>query len=61
LFRKVLKESERQALINNVAGHMKGVARDIQERAVKNFYKADPEYGDGIAKILGFPSVKSKL
>lgn len=61
LFRKVLKEEERQSLITNIANHMKSVPRDIQERAVKNFYKCDPEYGDGISKILGFPSVKSKL
>ena len=40
---------------------MKDVPRDIQERAIKNFYKCDPEYGDGISKVLGFPSVKSKL
>jgi len=30
LFRKVLKEDERQRLIKNVAGHMKDVPRDIQ-------------------------------
>ena len=47
--------------ISNVAKHMSGVARDIQERAVKNFYKADPEYGEGIAKILGFSAVKPRL
>jgi catalase len=40
---------------------MKGVPRDILERAVKNFLKSDPEYGDGIAKSLGFPSIKSRL
>lgn len=61
LFRKVMKESERQATISNTAGHMKGVPRDIQERAVKNFYKADPEFGEGIAKILGFSAVKARL
>ena len=40
---------------------MNGVNREIAERAIKNFYKADPEFGDGIAKKLGFPSVKSRL
>lgn len=40
---------------------MKGVPRHILERAIKNFYKCDPDYGNGIAQILGFPVIKSKL
>ena len=43
LFRKVMDEKGRQATIKNVAEHMRPVARDIQERAIKNFYKSDPE------------------
>lgn len=61
LFRNVVCDTQRKHMIQNVAGHMKGVPREIQERATKNFFKADPEFGDGIAKILGFPSVKSRL
>lgn len=56
-----MDESARQATINNAADHMKSVPRDIQERAIKNFYKADPEFGDGIGKVLGFPAIKSKI
>lgn len=40
---------------------MSPVPRDIQERAVKNFFKSDPQYGEAIARILGFPAVKSRL
>jgi len=47
--------------VKNAADHMKDVPREIQERAIKNFYKADPEFGDGICKHLGYPSIKSKL
>jgi catalase len=47
--------------ICNVSGSMKGVSRDILERAIKNFHKADPEFGEGIAKSCGFPAVKSRL
>jgi catalase len=47
--------------IKNVADHMRPVPRDIQERAIKNFYKADPEFGEGIAKSLGFSAVKARL
>lgn len=51
----------RKNTISNISGSMKGVPRDILERAIKNFFKADPEYGDGIAVSLGFPAVKSRL
>lgn len=61
LFRKVFDDVMREHTIRNIAVAMKPVSRDIAERAIKNFYKADPEYGDGIAKHLGFPSVKSRL
>lgn len=61
LFRKVFDGEMRDHTVATVAGAMKGVSRDILERAIKNFYKADPEYGDGIAKHLGFPSIKSRL
>ncbi len=40
---------------------MRPVPIDIKERAIKNFFKADPEFGEGIAKHLGLPSVKSRL
>jgi hypothetical protein len=40
---------------------MTGVPRDIQERAIKNFYKCDPEFGNGISKNLGFSAVKPRL
>ncbi len=43
-------------------GSMKsGVPRDILERAVKNFYKCDAEYGQKLAQGLGFPAQKSHL
>ena len=56
-----MDQAGRNATIKNVAEHMRPVARDIQERAIKNFYKADPEFGDGIARTLGFTAIKSKI
>ena len=61
LFRKVMDQAAREATIKNVAEHMRPVAREIQERAIKNFYKADPEFGDGIARTLGFSAIKSRI
>lgn len=64
LFRKVMCDTMKQNTIGNIVAHMSNVCpsrRDIVERAIKNFYKADPEYGEGIAKGLGFPAIKSRL
>jgi catalase len=61
LFRKVFDDTARQHTISNTAGTMGGVNRAILERAIKNFQKVDPEFGEGISKALGFPSVKSRL
>ena len=51
----------RKNTVTNMSGSMGGVPRDILERAIKNFHKADPEFGDGIAKNCGFPAIKSRL
>jgi catalase len=53
-YRKVLTPEQRTRLVNNIVGHMKNVTRrDIQVRAIRNFYKADPEYGSRIAQGVG--------
>ena len=52
LFR-LMDAAARQRLIDNIAGAMQGVPRDIQERQVAHFMKADPAYGAGVAKGLG--------
>eukprot|EP01097_Dermamoeba_algensis_P008352 TRINITY_DN553_c0_g1_i1.p1 TRINITY_DN553_c0_g1~~TRINITY_DN553_c0_g1_i1.p1 ORF type:complete len:500 (-),score=117.33 TRINITY_DN553_c0_g1_i1:134-1633(-) len=51
-WRKVLKPDERERLARNIAGHLKDAAEFIQNRAVENFSKADPEYGRKIAEEL---------
>ena len=33
---------------------MQGVSREIIERQLKLFDQADPEYGNGVRKALGF-------
>lgn len=73
LFRKVMSETERTHLIDNIVGSLKGARRDvriyqrlifafqIQERQVKLFYKVDPEYGTRVAKGLGITAEPAKL
>jgi catalase len=53
LFR-LMPADAKQRLINNIAGSLgDGVPRHIQELQIQHFYKADPAYGEGIAKALG--------
>jgi catalase len=52
LFR-LMSAEEKVRLIGNLVGAMQGVPRDIQLRQVRHFYKADPAYGEGVAKGLG--------
>jgi len=41
LFRKIFCDQMRKNTISNLGGAMKGVRRDIAERVIKMFYKAD--------------------
>ncbi len=55
LFR-LMSQAERGRLIQNLVAAMKPVPREIQERQIGHFMKADPEYGKGVAEGLGLPS-----
>jgi len=52
LFR-LMTQSERRALISNVAGHMRGIPERIAKLQIEHFTKADPAYGRGVAEALG--------
>ncbi len=52
LFRLITPD-KRSLLIHNIVEHMKPVKREIQVRQVRLFYRADPAYGEGVAKGLG--------
>ena len=56
-----MNDAARDNLVNNIVGHLKGAKKHIQERQVKIFFKADPEYGNRIAEGLGIPAMKHKL
>jgi catalase len=44
---------EQKRLIQNITNSLKKVSKDLQEKMVKHFSKADKHYGDGLAKGLG--------
>ena len=61
LFRKVFDDAMRAKTIKTIAGGLGQCRRDIQERMIKHFYKVDPEYGAGIAKLIGLPVEQPRL
>ncbi len=52
LFR-LLTQPERDRLMDNIAGSMTPVPKEIQQRQVAHFAKCDPAYGAGVARRLG--------
>jgi len=53
LFR-LMNADQKGQLINNLAEAMQSVPERIQIRQLVHFYKADPDYGRGVAMRLGF-------
>ncbi len=52
LFRKVMSDQDRKNLIGNIAGHLENAQKRLQLRQCAIFYRADPDYGGGVAKKL---------
>ncbi len=52
LFR-LLAPDHRKRLIGNLVDSMQTVPHDIQVRQIRRFYRADPAYGEGVARVLG--------
>ena len=52
LFR-LMSADQKQQLFHNVKAAMEGVPVEIIERQLVHFYRADAEYGTGVAKALG--------
>ncbi|MFN7096737.1 MAG: catalase-related domain-containing protein, partial [Gammaproteobacteria bacterium] len=50
---RLMSAAQKTILIDNIVGAMKAVPRAIQERQVKQFTAADPDYGARVAKGLG--------
>ena len=55
---RVMKPDEQARLVANIAGHLGGAAKSIQERQLQHFFKADVNYGTQVAKALGLASTK---
>lgn len=53
LYSKVMTQTERENLVNNIVGHLKNAQKHLQLRQTALFYKADPAYGEGVCSGLG--------
>ncbi|WP_163971706.1 catalase [Oceanobacillus halotolerans] len=52
LFRLMTPEQQ-ERLFKTTAAEMQGTTKEVQLRHINNCYKADPAYGEGVAKALG--------
>jgi catalase len=48
----LMDDAQKALLIGNIAGAMAGVTADVVQRQLQYFYKADPAYGEGVARAL---------
>ncbi|WP_338448050.1 catalase [Niallia oryzisoli] len=51
----LMTKDEQQRLFENTARNMQGTTKKVQLRHINNCYRADPVYGQGVAKALGIP------
>src|SRR5690606_2023597 len=51
LFR-LMNDSQKEQLFSNIAEAMQGVPREIVDRQLGHFHKADPAYAAGVARAL---------
>jgi catalase len=50
---RLMSAEEKARLVANLVGAMQGVPREIQVRQIGHFTKADPAYGEAVARGLG--------
>jgi catalase len=55
LFRIIVADGKQQVLFDNTARAMGDAPKEVKVRHIGNCLKADPAYGEGVAKALGIP------
>jgi catalase len=54
LFR-IMSAEQQQVLFENTAAELSSVDEEVKKRHIRNCLKADPAYGEGVAKALAIP------
>jgi catalase len=60
LYSKVMTDTDREHLVANIVGHLKGAQKRIQLRQTALFYKAAADYGERVAAGLGLDANEVK-
>lgn len=60
LYRRVMTDMDRENLVGNIVSHLKGAQKHIQLRQIALFQKADPEYGNQVARRLGLNDLNAE-
>ena len=47
--------AQQQVLVENTARSVGGADVEVQKRHIRHCRRADPAYGEGVAKALGIP------
>lgn len=55
LFR-LMSKNQQQVLIENTTRNMNGVTKEVKLRHIRNCFKADKAYGEGLAKAMNIPT-----
>jgi len=55
---RLMTADQKSRLVSNIVGHLGNAKKEIQERQVAHFYRADTDYGTRIAKGLGLNTDK---
>jgi catalase len=55
-----MSKAQQQVLFDNTARSIGEAPKEIQLRHIRNCLKADPAYGEGVAKALGISTKEAK-
>jgi catalase len=53
-----MSEDQQRQLMDDIAGAMGGVPEAILRRQISHFAKADPAYGEGVARRVGLAALE---
>ena len=51
--KEIYYKEQQERIFENTANEMQGTTLEVQHRHIRHCYKADSEYGKGVAKALG--------
>ena len=53
---RLMSKNQQEVLIENTTRNMNGVTKEVKLRHIRNCFKADKAYGEGLAKAMNIPT-----